>query len=205
LNLNSPALAAPPPSLCLNLSNSPDLSPISVTSSLLTPTDLSPAKNVDTKFAYEFHPSEPSAQGLMLDAGVPHFSDDPYASLSSHFQSSHVSSAYPQLPNAYPFFEPFSDRPSPAPNMQSFPGVVHRVVNRGEPVPSVTWQHDRLPTSSEWLRSDDGVREQGSGIVSDDISTRIGIFQSNFPNLPSAQNAVTANEVRLLTHTETLD
>jgi pumilio RNA-binding family len=78
LNLNSPTPCTQPTSLShpVDLSpSSPDLSPISTTSPLLTPTDLSPARSFDIKFNAPYDLRRPashlSQSSLLLEPNSP--------------------------------------------------------------------------------------------------------------------------------------
>ncbi len=118
LNLNSPAPFNNKPSLfSLNVENSassPDLSPASVSSALLTPTDLSPARPFDIKFhsPYEAIPSGNvyhSQSSLLLENNFPVKSQTsnlvpsrtPLLQLNHPRHHSSIST--------FPFFEPLSE------------------------------------------------------------------------------------------------
>lgn len=194
LNLNSPAPFSQPPPLTVHANNSPDLSPSSATSALLTPTDLSPAKGIDLKLNnYEYHSSAPSPQGLMLDPGPPHRAGEIYPSHHSH--PVQPANAFQQTATTFPFFEPFSEASAQNPSAQVFSSAQHHLVNRSDPRPFVnsTWRSER-ELSSEWLRPDD-IRDRSSGLVTDEHSMRPIAFQNNFPHLPSNQVQAPVNEV----------
>lgn len=193
LNLNSPAPFSQPPPLTVHANNSPDLSPSSATSALLTPTDLSPAKGIDLKLNnYEYHSSAPSPQGLMLDPGPPHRAGEIYPSHHSH--PVQPANAFQQTATTFPFFEPFSEASAQNPSAQVFSSAQHHLVNRSDPRPFVnsTWRSER-ELSSEWLRPDD-IRDRSSGLVTDEHSMRPIAFQNNFPHLPSNQVQAPVNE-----------
>lgn len=166
LNLNSPGPFSPtvqtkdlgPPSI------SPDVSPVSTTSALLTPPDLSPAKAYGE---WKFNPSfdfGPAAQAQMNNALL--FETDPQHRYQDVLGGGQPASFRPAVvqtgdsfrPNdrAFASFEPFTEpsqfsvgdnysrlESEPAPRHD--PGLLH---------PS--WAHQRLRTSStEWAKVDD--------------------------------------------------
>jgi hypothetical protein len=153
LNLNSPAPYSQPPSLShsTDLSpSSPDFSPISTTSPLLTPTDLSPARSFDPKFnaTYDLgrsaiHSSESS---LLFESNPLKRLQDMPSSDPSPYRPSHNQSPYPLL-------EPPSDTCLFSP--QTYKAHNHPqpvAARRPEPPrgPSMTWRSQHQ--SSEWLR-----------------------------------------------------
>ncbi|KIM38132.1 hypothetical protein M413DRAFT_76168 [Hebeloma cylindrosporum] len=132
LNLNSPAPFGPhKPSLAVTVGaspNSPDFSPASVSSALLTPTDLSPTgRTFDFKLhsPYENSQSNPylSQPSIIFDNG------SPKEGLVSTFPAARPPLAHANHPrhqptsNNLPFFEPFAEPPAPANtvhNLQNF-------------------------------------------------------------------------------------
>ncbi|KAF9478901.1 ARM repeat-containing protein [Pholiota conissans] len=129
LNLNSPVPFGQhkPSPLTMNVDNSPnspDFSPASVSSALLTPTDLSPTgRSFDVKLhspyehAHSGHPylSHPS---IIFENNSPSKNQDgAMQNFPGHRPpASHLNHARQQvLPNAGPFFEPFAEPPTPAP------------------------------------------------------------------------------------------
>ena len=154
---------------------SPDLSPISTTSALLTPTDLSPAKQFDQKLppTFDFNGGLrhiDSSNSLLFETGyrlqdaVPHGSQGFWSSSPSLSPDS----------GYFPSFEPFTDAP-------------HAAVARGQPLfasqsqlerrrldsnvlppslPPLTWGGQRYRTTSEWLKADD-VAERGLQFTTD--------------------------------------
>ncbi|KAI0713113.1 ARM repeat-containing protein [Cerioporus squamosus] len=194
LNLTSPGPMPPVPRLRSDMAHSPtspDLSPISTTSALLTPTDLSPAKQFDQKLppTFDFNaglrPSDSSNSllfetGFRLQDGVPHGSQGFWSSSQSLSHDSGYS----------PTFEPFSD-------------AAHVAVSRGQPLfasqsqlqqerrrvesnvlpqslPPLTWGGQRYRTTSEWLKADD-VAERGLQFTTESA------FRSSQCSQPQAQ------------------
>ncbi|KIM82223.1 hypothetical protein PILCRDRAFT_785661 [Piloderma croceum F 1598] len=145
LNLDSPAPYAQPLPLTLDTDTSydssgflDDFSPISTTSALLTPTDLSPARSFDFKLhsPYDTHSQSLSPSSYNSIPNIQHHNSllpensspirpfehrllsspqsPSYRSLSQ-IQSLQQHSPYLQAPNPFPLFEPFSEQPTPAP------------------------------------------------------------------------------------------
>jgi hypothetical protein len=111
----------------------------------------------------------------------------------SYSQSSHI--------NAFPFFEPFSEHPSPAPISQSHYSSPPAPSRRTEPSRAQLpeWhqpqQQQQFPTPAEWLRPNETTTaEYNSGIVGHEEPLR-----SSFTYQP------TAHEVRRSTFNSTLD
>ncbi|KAH7914543.1 armadillo-type protein [Hygrophoropsis aurantiaca] len=173
LNLNSPAPYShqSQPSRCINVESpnvstgSPDLSPSSTTSALLTPTDMSPAKTFDLKLnsTHEFPPSHPilPTPSLLFDPGSPLRSHDymqssqPAAQRFTSIQSTHIPG-----PNAFPFFEPFSEASSPALSSQPFYDSAFPQIGRRQElvrVPSTNWRQQQVSAPAEWLRIEDNL------------------------------------------------
>ncbi|KAH8094749.1 ARM repeat-containing protein [Cristinia sonorae] len=138
---------------------SPDLSPISTTSALLTPTDLSPAKGFDHKHgpAFDFSTAyQAQPNGLLFETGI----SQRYHEITSgdvvpvqHADRFQQSDAGP-----FPLFEPFSERPTPAPSSQTFPSMHQSAAHpRRESAPTspFSWGSQRFRTSSEWVRPDE--------------------------------------------------
>lgn len=126
MNLNSPApFGQHKPSLAVTVGtspNSPDFSPASVSSALLTPTDLSPTgRTFDVKLHSPYennnqnHPYL-SQSSLIFENGSPIKSQDGFVST---FPASRPPLAHMNHPrhqptsNTLPFFEPFSEPPTP--------------------------------------------------------------------------------------------
>ena len=161
LNLNSPGplsptiqtqdLGAP--------SASPDVSPVSTTSALLTPPELSPAKPYGD---WKFNPPFDFASAAQLQNGNALLfetdSQNRYQDLYSNYGKPVIAqSADPFQSSARAFgsFEPFSDRSSFS--TDSFPRAEVDHPSRHESAllhPS--WSHQRARTSSsEWAKTDD--------------------------------------------------
>ncbi|PCH34348.1 ARM repeat-containing protein [Wolfiporia cocos MD-104 SS10] len=170
LNLNSPApyqTSVNLPGGSPSLQTSPDLSPISNSSALLTPTDLSPAKTFDSKLDSTYGlgiingPQIDRSFDRPFETGVPPRYNDASRSQFMPTTTYRTSQPHPTVqrePSVFPFFEPFSEASTPAQSSQSFfqPFSQH-APHRGENVPfsQQPWNPQRLRTSSEWVQTDD--------------------------------------------------
>ncbi|OCH92970.1 ARM repeat-containing protein [Obba rivulosa] len=161
LNLNSPAPYTHSSSLMRDFPpspTSPDLSPISTTSALLTPTDLSPAKMFEPKFqpVYDFGGVySGNSSGLLFETGTPAY--DPFN--AAHRLSYKSSPSLPAQvdPRTFSLFEHFPDASLSEQGIQPFrsssPPLAHHRVESA-PLPPLPWDQPRLRTSSEWTKPD---------------------------------------------------
>lgn len=152
----------------MNNNTSPDLSPISATSSLLTPTD-SPARASCLKIdiPYDHHPSIPSPQGLQLQTGT-YRSQDMFSTQPSRFPPPQLT--YPFQPQeGVAIYEQFSERPS---ILSTFPPPAPNSVHVGDRriPPDLPWFSDRVQPPTDWLRPDDCARDRCSGLVAEEAS-----------------------------------
>jgi hypothetical protein len=181
----------PPPGI--NNNTSPDLSPISATSSLLTPTD-SPARASCLKIdiPYDHHPSIPSPQGLQLQTGAYRAQDMfstqpsrfPPPQLTYPFQPQEGVAIYDQFPERSSMLSTFPPGP-PVPNSM-------HVSDRRIP-PDLHWFSDRVQPPTDWLRPDDCTRDRSSGLVAEEP----GISQKAASTSPQgAQGILQGNEVK---------
>lgn len=195
LNLNSPAPYAPQPPRSHDgepmslLSGSPDLSPSSTTSALLTPTDLSPAKSsFDLKITPPYEvpsvPSNVSPNSLLFDPGSP--------LRTRNFMSS-VHNSHPRYPGAqvscvmssnnFPSFDQSSENPSSAIAIQSlYDSAFPQLCRRPElpHIPSMTWRQQQLAAPTEWLRSEDRPGNDYSSSLSGEDTLRTSPSQLSF-------------------------
>lgn len=175
LNLNSPAPCPQQPARALsgetaNLSGSPDVSPSSTTSALLTPTDLSPAKtSFDLKVTppYEMPsvPSSVSPSSLLFDPGSPLKTRD---FLSVNIPQSRL--LEPPVSGGFPFFDHYLENTSPALGTQplydsAFPHLPRRPELSS--VSSSTWRpQQQIP---EWRRAEEkSMRDFSIGLPGED-------------------------------------
>ncbi|KAF8837623.1 ARM repeat-containing protein [Paxillus ammoniavirescens] len=202
LNLNSPAPYTQQPPRAINgeatgLSGSPDLSPSSTTSALLTPTDLSPAKaSFDLKNTPPYDvltvPSNVSPSSLLFDPGSPLKTRDFMSGVNnsqSRFPGPQVSCVMPS--NNFPFFGQYSENPSPVLGTQplydsAFPQLARRPELPN--VSSMTWRQ-QLPVPAEWLRAEEkSVNDFSSGLASED-PLRASPPQLSFPSRQGSSGA----------------
>jgi len=169
LNLNSPAPFAKKPQLNLDVSQNPDFSPASVSSALLTPTDLSPARAL-------FDPKNPgqspydSAHNLSLTPSSSLLFDQQTAPVklsdsleatpgNLRYSLSHSSSS------GIPPFQPFSEAPTPAPQTHNlhtlFPNTSPSHVQSiySSPLPRRIQETNRLP-QMDWRLTQQPLSQQ---------------------------------------------
>ncbi|KAG2342064.1 ARM repeat-containing protein [Suillus weaverae] len=205
LNLNSPALYAQQPSRpqisdSKNVSTgSPDFSPSSTVSALLTPTDLSPAK---TSFDLKINPpnelapshSTLSPSSLLFDHGSPLRAHD-FMSHNVHQRFSSVPSSNLLPPSPLPYFEQSSENSSPALGSQQFYDSAFAHMSHSE-LPRGSWrQPQQLSTPPEWLRVEEKLDgDYPSGVTAGEDCLRTSPSQ---PSFPPRQNGVHAHEASI--------
>ncbi|RXW14073.1 hypothetical protein EST38_g11780 [Candolleomyces aberdarensis] len=116
LNLNSPAPFAQKPSVHVNVDtipSSPDFSPASVSSALLTPTDFSPVRPFDGKFPPSYADANPSIQSYLPQSSLL-FENAPSDKLQEVLGNQQLSICNPFTQHAPatttstpPYFDPF--------------------------------------------------------------------------------------------------
>ncbi|KAH9964180.1 armadillo-type protein [Russula dissimulans] len=166
LDLNSPVPFAHPPPPGFHNNTSPDLSPISATSSLLTPTD-SPARTSCLKIdiPYDHHPSVLSPQGLQLQTGS-YRAQEIFSTQSSRFPPPQLAYSYQSQDGVAPF-EQFPDRSSVLSTFSPpVPNPMH-VGDRRLPL-DLPWFSDRIQPPNDWLRPDDCVGDRCSGLAAEE-------------------------------------
>ncbi|KAG1859848.1 armadillo-type protein [Suillus subluteus] len=162
---------------------SPDFSPSSTVSALLTPTDLSPAKtSFDLKISppHELAPSHStlSPSSLLFDHGSPLRAHD-FMSHNVHQRFSSVPSSNLLPPSPLPYFEQSSENSSPSLGSQ-------QTIER-------SWrQPQQLSAPPEWLRIEEKLGgDYPSGVTVGEDSLRTSPSQ---PSFPPRQNGVHAHE-----------
>ncbi|PFH49040.1 hypothetical protein AMATHDRAFT_86688 [Amanita thiersii Skay4041] len=220
LNLNSPTPFIKKPTLNLGLDtspSSPDFSPASVTSSLLTPTDLSPARSFDVKLQNPYdlgHPVSYLPQSSLLFEQSPNSRAQDSLPLSTHIspyrsQFSHSSTCLPNT-NAFSFFEPFSEPPTPAPvlpqsALNALPNSIaqtlynnansHRRLDTRR-APLADWrlaaQQNSQLSATEWMLSNEkATSDYHFGAVTHDDQVHSTF---SFPQSVSSQHSGSAHE-----------
>ncbi|PSR72050.1 hypothetical protein PHLCEN_2v12080 [Hermanssonia centrifuga] len=168
LNLNSPAPFSPSsaPGEVASSCTSADVSPISTTSGLHTPPDISPVKGFsDWKFnpTYDFGPvyqTQPH-NALLFETEAPfRYQDVMGGPHGTSYPTSHSADPFPPRTTPFPFFEPLSERPSPAPLNENFSQseCATPAHYRQEPVAASpgSWGRQRLRTSSaDWMKPEE--------------------------------------------------
>ncbi|KAF8131448.1 armadillo-type protein [Boletus edulis] len=198
LNLNSPAPCPQQPARALNsetvnLSGSPDVSPSSTTSALLTPTDLSPAKTsfdlkVTPPYEVQSLPSNVSPSSLLFDPGSPLKTRDFLSAANipqSRLLEPPVSCTLPS--GGFPFFDQYLENTSPALGTQplydsAFPQFVRRPDLSN--LSSSTWRHQQVP---EWRRTEGKpLNDFPISLPGEDSLLRTSPSQTAFPRQGSA-------------------
>lgn len=173
LNLNSPGPLSPtiqthdlgPPSA------SPDVSPVSTTSALLTPPELSPAKPYgDWKFnaPYELAsmPQTQSGNALLFETEPLHRYQEAYGYQQGGFSKPMVAQPADSLPSSarsFSSFEPFSERASFS--TDTFPRAdLEASARHDATLLHPSWSHQRVRTSSaEWAKVEERRMFEQSG------------------------------------------
>ncbi|KII93039.1 hypothetical protein PLICRDRAFT_49137 [Plicaturopsis crispa FD-325 SS-3] len=192
LNLNSPTPYEQPSARQLSLDTShpspgsPDFSPLSTTSSLLTPKDASPACSFDSKYnnnsPYEYTRALPqhAQPGLLFQPSSP---DEQHDILSFQPSTAQNYRNYPQQPSflsapplpsvPFPFFEPATPAPAPPPTLYATAPSPARL----QRAPPGVWRQappQSQPSAADWLRAEerpamlDSSAYSSGVVVSDD-------------------------------------
>ncbi|KAG9309115.1 ARM repeat-containing protein [Chiua virens] len=197
LNLNSPAPCAQQPARAvngdtMNLPGSPDVSPSSTTSALLTPTDLSPAKTtfdlkVTPPYEVQSVPSSVSPSSLLFDPGSPLKSRDFLSVVNipqSRFLEPPVSCALPS--GGFPFFDQYLENASPALSTQPLYDSAFPQPARRTDLPTISsapWRHQQIP---EWRKAEEKLMSGFSIGLSGEESLRTSPSQNIFGRQGSA-------------------
>ena len=227
LNLNSPAPFTKKPAITLGVDtspSSPDFSPASATSSLLTPTDLSPPRPFDLKLQNPYDLGQSiqyvPQNSLLFEQSPINRAQDP-SPLSAHTapyrsQFSQSSTCLPTT-SGLQFFEPFSEPPTPAPTapqsaFNTLPNSIAQSLYALSPTrrmesrrPSVMdWrlasqlhQHQLLTqTQPDWMiPGDKATSELNLGDFNQDDHLRSSML---FRQHTSTNNSSSAHEVRFI-------
>lgn len=193
LNLNSPAPYAYGGASedVITSSASPDVSPISTTSGLHTPPDISPAKAYgEWKFnpSYDFGPvyqTQPD-NALLFETENPfRYHDLVNVPQAATFRPSHSVEPFQAQARGFPFAGPLSERPTPAPTNDAFTQVEYPTTHLRQdsiPLSAGLWSQQRLRTSSaEWLKPEERRLVDHSALLpqSDHHSMRTGNAHGN--------------------------
>ncbi|KAK7695134.1 hypothetical protein QCA50_002324 [Cerrena zonata] len=175
LDLHSPTPLSIPPLGTEYTSSSPDVSPVSTTSTLLTPTDLSPAKSFSQKMAssFDFGPVyQTSSNGLLFETGVGNRYNEIMSASDNSVSAYNLAPREHYLPERSPFsFEPFSEQlPGGRALPPAYPSNSHLRGESGSSTP-FTWAGQRSRTSSEWLKSE-GRTSQGLSAIDGEAAFR---------------------------------
>ena len=188
LNLNSPIPSQTQPlSLLSSTTNStPDLSPVSATSTLMTPTDLSPATGFDNpklNCHFDFNQSLPPTQSLLFETSPSRLHAPSLSPTHKSFYAEH-GGVRNYNPINLPYADHFSNRASST--------YLHQNLGRGaDPTrPVITsWNGPHRVGGTDWLRTEDNVQEEAPSVA--------GTRALSIPPFPTAQSAAHAHEVRI--------
>ena len=188
LNLNSPVPSPPQPfsSLSSTTDNTPDLSPISATSTLMTPTDLSPATGFDKlNCHFDFNQSMPPNQSLLFETSPSRLHPPSLSPTHKSFYAEHGGVRGYNTINL-PYVDPFANRTTST--------YLHQNLSRGADhtrsiIPS--WNGPHIVGGTGWLRAEDKIQE--------DSPSTAGARTLSVPPFPIVQPAAHAHEVRVYT------
>ena len=199
LNLNSPVPCTQPTSLShtVDLSpSSPDLSPISTTSPLLTPTDLSPARSFDIKFNAPYDLRRPashlSQSSLLLEPNSPTKMQEFPSNFSQYRAPYATSYQNAQANNNGQFFDKSSDHAF----LYAAQSTRRGDATRGS---SLAWRGPQQ-LSSEWSRHGEPRFLDNNGLSTSEDLPRYP-FVAHHPiqsNNSVLTNSMQSHEVRIL-------
>ena len=155
LNLNSP-ISSPAQafsSFSSTTNNTPDLSPVSATSALMTPSDLSPATGFD-KLNFDFTQSMPPSQSLLFETSPSRFHPSAHSPAQKSFYAEHSGVRGYSAINL-PYVDPFSSLTSSM--------YLHQNLSRGTDLARSTtssWNGPHIANGGDWLRVDDKTPEE---------------------------------------------
>ena len=185
LNLNSPVPSpAQPFSSLSSTNNTPDLSPVSATSALMTPTDLSPATGFD-KLNFDFTQSMPPSQSLLFETSPPRLHVPSHSPTQKSFYAEHGGVRSYNAINL-PYVDPFSTLTSSA----YLPQNLSRGTDLTRSI-APSWNGPHIVGGTDWLRADDKVPEEAPSVV--------GARTLNVPSFHVVQPAAHAHEVGVCT------
>lgn len=188
LNLNSPVPSPMQPLSLLSptMNNTPDLSPVSATSTLMTPTDLSPATGFDKlNCHFDFNQSMPPSQSLLFETSPSRLHAPPLPSHKS-FYAEHGGSVRNYNPINLHYVDPFSHRAPSA--------YLPQNLGRGaDPVRSIVppWNGPHMVGGIDWLRTEDKAPEEAPPAA--------GVRNLSVPPFPGMQPTAHTHEVSIRT------
>jgi pumilio RNA-binding family len=182
LNLNSPvsSQAQPFSSLSPTTNNTPDLSPVSATSTLMTPSDLSPATGFD-KLNFDFTQSMPPSQSLLFETSPPRLHVPSHSPTQKSFYAEHGGVRSYNAINL-PYVDPFSSLTASTympQNPSRGTGLTRSI--------APSWNGPHMASGVDWLRSDDMAPEEPQSVA--------GARTLNVPSFHVVQPAAHSHEV----------
>ncbi|KAF9654421.1 ARM repeat-containing protein [Thelephora ganbajun] len=183
LNLNSPVSSPTLPlsSLSSTTNNTPDLSPVSATSTLMTPTDLSPATGFDKlNCHFDFNQYMPPSQSLLFETSPSRLHGPSLSPTHKSFYAEHGGVCSYNAINL-PYVEPFPNRTSSA-------YLPQNSSRSADPTRSViaSWNGPHIVGGIDWLRAEDKVPEGAPSVA--------GTRTLTIPPFPTVQPAAHAHE-----------
>ena len=231
LNLNSPTLFTKKPIITLGIDtspSSPDFSPASATSSLLTPTDLSPPRPFDVKLQnpYDLGQSAPyMPQNSLLFEQSPINRAQDRSPLSAQTSQTPYRSQFAQSSACLPttsslqFFEPFPEHPTPAPSapQSAFNPLPNAIAQSLYSLSPARRMESRRPSAMDWRLASQLhqhqllTQTQSDWAIPGDKATselNLGDFNQDdhlrssmlFHQHTSTNNSSSSHEVRFIVH-----
>ena len=185
LNLNSPVPSPTQPFSPLSpitTNNTPNLSPVSATSTLMTPTDLSPATGFEKLGChFDLTQSTPISQSHLFETSPSRLQIPSHSPTHRSFYAEHGNFRGYNAINL-PYVDPFSNRSSST-------YLPHGLSRGMDPTRSIgpSWNAPHTVGVIDWLRADDKVSEEAP--------TVIGARTLNVASFPAVQSAAHAHEV----------
>ena len=183
LNLNSPVFSPtqPLPSLSSTTNNTPNLSPVSATSTLMTPTDLSPGFD-KMNFQFEFDQSVPQTQSLLLDTSPPRLHGPNLSPTRKSFCVDSYGGVRGYNAINLPYVDPLSNRTSSTylpQNLAQCPDTARPILP--------PWNGPHMIGGNDWLRAEDKAPE--------DAPFAVGTRTLNIPHFSAVHPTAHAHEV----------
>lgn len=186
LNLNSPV---PSPTQLSSLSpttnNTPDLSPVSATSALMTPTDLSPTGFDKLNCQFEFTQPAPAYQSHLFETSPSRLHAPSHSPTHKSFYAEH-GGIRTYNPINLPYVDPFSSRTSST----YLPQNLSRGTDNTRSI-APSWNGPHIVNGIDWLRAEDKAPEEAPSVI--------GARTLSIPSFPVVQPAAHAHEVVVYT------
>lgn len=185
LNLNSPVPSPTQPLSSLSpitTSNTPNLSPVSATSTLMTPTDLSPATGFEKlNCHFDLAQSTHISQSHLFETSPSRLHIPPHSPTHKSFYAEHGNFRSYNAINL-PYVDPFSNRSSST-------YLPHNLSRGMDPTRSIgpSWNAPQVVGGIDWLRAEDKGPEEAPAMI--------GARTLNVASFPAVQPIAHAHEV----------